>query len=534
MISHTNFFSKLVWLGVLTPFLFSAGCVKKSDVAEKHEILVINNFNEPESLDPSIISGFYENAIVVNLFEGLVGYDPKGGNSLPAGATHWDISADQKTYTFHLRRDAHWSDGRPVTASDYIYAWERALNPKTGSAYAFVLYYIQNGEAYNTGKIKDPKKLGMRAIDPYTLQMTLTKPTPFILSLMPITPFSPLPRWTIEKFGTRWTQPENMVTNGPFKLTRWLPNKEILMEKSDTYWDRNHVRLAGARFLPIEDRETALRMYDNNQIDVNFHLPEKKIPFIKNRPDMMTSPWFSSYFYTINTRKAPLNNLKVRQALTMAIDIETLGKKYLQSVKTHSRYIVPPGIPGYTPAQGLEFNPKRARELLAEAGYSDPSKFPRLSIKYNTDALNQLIAQVIQQMWKEHLGISVDLINEEWKTYASSRDHGNYDICRFSWAGDYLDPNTFLDIFLSQSSYNSTGWGSSRYDQLLEQANSEPNEAKRLDLLRQAETLLVNQGPVIPLYIETKHTLIRPYVKGIYPNLLALHPLKEVTLDFEN
>lgn len=501
-------------------------------MAEKHEILVINNFNEPEYLDPTLLNGTYESAIVMNLFEGLVMSDPKDGHPVAAGAETWTISSDQKIYTFHLRKNATWSDGHPVTASDYAYTWERALNPKTGAAYAFALYYIKNAQEYNAGKISDPKQLGIRVVDPYTLEMTLNHPTPFFLAFMCYPTFYPVPSWAIEKHGPQWTRPENIVTNGPFKLSTWIPNKEILIEKSPSYWDRDKVRLAGARFLPIEDKETGLRMYDNNQIDLNLWLPEKKIPVLQGRSDIVNYPQFSSYMYLFNVKKAPLDNPKVRQALMMAIDRKTLVEKYLQGAKTPTSAIVPPGVPGYKAPNGFGFDPKRARELLAEAGYGNPSLFPTFSLKYNTDAQHQLVAQVLQQMWKENLGIKVALINEEWKTYSKSRDSSDYELCRFKWVGDYLDPNTFLEIFLGDSVYNSTGWANASYDRLMKQSLSEPDKTKRFSLLNQAEAILLQEAPVLPLFIESKFYLIRPYVKGVYPNLQDHHPLKEVFLDF--
>lgn len=516
-------------------FVSFTGCRRHQGPAvKKHDILTVNNFNEPEYLDPTYISALYEATIAMDLFEGLVSYDPKDAHPVPAGASHWDISTDQKVYTFHLRKNALWSDGRPVTASDYIYAWERALNPKNGVTYAFAFYYMKNATAYNTGQLTDPSQLGFRALDPYTLEITLNEPTPFILAQMCYPVFYPVPRWAIEQHGPRWTRPENIVTNGPFKLKTWATNKEILVEKNPTYWDQEHVKLAGARFLPIEDKETGLRMYENGEIDLNLWLPEKKSAQLQGRPDLVTNPLFVTYMYLLNTKKAPFDDMRVRQAFAMSVDRKTLVNKYLQGVQSEQTHLVPPGVPGYQSPEGFDFNPAKARSLLAEAGYGEGKSFPKVSIKYNTDAQHQLIAQIIQQMWKENLGISVDLINEEWKTYTKSRDMGDYNICRRTWAGDYIDPNTFLEIFLGHSSHNSTGWVNSDFDQLLKKASQEANPQARFALLKKAEAIFLHESPVIPILVETKYFLARPYVKGVYGNLNDLHPLKEVSLDFEN
>ncbi|MDO8527169.1 MAG: peptide ABC transporter substrate-binding protein [Deltaproteobacteria bacterium] len=494
-------------------------------------ILNFSNLAEPEYLDPGLASGNIEFNLSLSLFDGLVEYDPKDLHPIPSIAERWTLSPDGKVYTFYLRKDAKWSDGHSVTANDFSYSWERVLNPKTASKYAFVLYYVKNGEPYNAGKITDPKQLGLKVIDDTTFQVTLENPTPFFLEVMGYATFRPVPKWVVEKFGSSWTRPENIVTNGPFMLKSWVPQKEIVVMKNPTYWDAANVKLAGIRFNPVDDKETALKMYDSGQLDIDWELPTSKIQMLMPRPDFIQNPFLSTYFYRINVTKDPLKNMKLRQALGHAIDRDALSNQYLQKAEIPSASMIPAGIKGYTPAPGLEFNPELAKKLLAEAGFADPSQLPPITIHYNTDDRHKLVAQVVQQMWKKYLGINVGLLNEEWKSYLKTQNALNYQISRSGWIGDYPDPNTFLDMFTTTSTINQTGYSNPAYDALISEAARTSDQKKRFALLHQAEALLLNDAPVIPLYTYKKMMLVKPYVKGFYPNVQDLHPFKFVYME---
>ncbi len=493
--------------------------------------LNFHNWNEPEYLDPSMVAGRYESSIARNIFEGLVQHDPKDTSPHPAGAERWTISSDGLVYTFFLRKAARWTDGKPVTAHDYVYAWERALNPKTGSRYAFALYHVKNGHAYNTGKLTDPAQLGMRAKDDYTLEVTLEHPAPYLIGFLCYPAFFPVPRWAVEQHGAKWTLPEHIVTNGPFMMKTWVPYKEILTVKSPTYWNAAQVKLPGVRYLPVEDKETALKMYEAGELDVLWELPTAKLQQLMKRPDYVGARWNTADYLRVNVTKPPFNDVRVRQALAMAIDRETLVNQYMQRTKLPAQSLVPAGMPGYTPAHGHGFNPTRAKQLLAEAGFTDPSTFPAFEIHYNTDEENQLLAQVLQQMWKQHLGLTVRLHNEEWKSYTKTQQLLHYDVSRAGWVGDYNDPHTYLELFTSESSINMTGWKNAEYDALIAKSTMERDPARRFGYLQQAESLLLNEAPVIPVYVEILHMLVKPYVKGFYGNLMDVHPFQGVTIN---
>lgn len=494
-------------------------------------VLNFSNLAEPEYLDPGLASGNVEFNLVLALFEGLIELDPKDLHPIPAVAERWTISPDGKVYTFTLRKNALWTDGHPVTAHDFLYSWERALNPKTASKYAFALYHIKNGEAYNKGKVSDPKQLGLKVIDDFTFEVILENPTPFFLNLMGYATFRPVPKWVAEKFGNNWTLPENIVTNGPFKLATWIPQKEIGVLKNPNYWDQANVKLAGIRFYPVDDKETALKMYASGQLDIDWELPATKKQALMAHPDFIGAPFLATYFYKINVTKDVLKNPKMRQALAMAIDRKTLCDEYLKKTEMASSSLVPEGIKGYTPAPGFDFNPEEAKRLLAEAGFSNPSLIPPITIHYNTDDLHKMVAQVVQQMWKKYLGIQVNLLNEEWKSYLKTQNTLNYEVSRAGWIGDYADPNTFLDMFTTNSTINQTGWSQAKYDALIAQASKTMDPKERFKTLREAEALILKEAPVIPIYTYKKMMLVKPYVKGFYPNIQDLHPFKFVYLE---
>ncbi|MBI2346625.1 MAG: peptide ABC transporter substrate-binding protein [Deltaproteobacteria bacterium] len=509
----------------------TVGCRRGAQPSGEPRYLLYNNQAEPEYLDPGMMSGNVELRLSLALFEGLTLYDPKDLHPIPGTAERWEVSRDGRVYTFFLRKDAKWSDGHSVTAHDFVYAWERILNPKTGAKYSFALYYIKNAEAYNTGKLTDPAILGMKAINDHTLQVTLENPTPYFLNLTSYYPYMPLPRWAIERHGNNWTRPENIVTNGPFRLTHWIPQKEILVVKNPDYWDAAAVKLPGIRFLPVDDDATALKMYEGGQVDITEEPPPAQLPALMGRPDLVKSAFLATYLYRLNTTRPPLNDARVRRALAMAIDRVTLCESYLQRAKIPWASMVPAGLSGYTPATGPDFNPEEARRLLSEAGFADPSAFPPVTILYNTDEGHRLIAQVIQQMWRQHLGIEVKLQNQEWKSYLKEMRQLNYDIARYGWIADYPDPTTFLEIFLSYAGENMTGWANQAFDRLLSAAKQEPNNVKRMAILKQAEEVLLREVPAIPIYTYVRWTLVKPHVKGYYPNLLDIHPFKAISLE---
>lgn len=503
----------------------------KSGASSSERFLNFDSQAEPEYLDPGMMSGQVENYFAMALFEGLAEFDAKDSHPVPGVAERWDISPDGTVYTFYLRKNATWTDGKPVTAHDFVYSWLRLLNPQTASKYAFVLYPVNNAEAYNTSKLTDPSQVGVKAVDDYTLLVTLAHPTPYFPSLTCFHTYRPVPKWVVEQYGAKWTLPDHIVSNGAFMMKSWIPHRMIVVVKNPKYWDAANVKLPGINFHPIEDKSTAVKMYEAGDLDIKVEPPAVLLPSLIGRPDLIKAPYLTTYFYRINVTRPPLNDARVRQALSQAIDRKTLVAEYLHGVKIPTTSLVPSGMGHYMPAPGFDFNPTEAKRLLTEAGFADPQRFPKFSILYNTDESHKLVAEVIQQMWKQYLGITVNLRNEEWKSYLKSQQQLNYDISRTGWIGDYLDPMTFLDLFISHSGQNQTGWKNPRFDGLIADAVSEPVPNKRLELLRQAEALILNESPVIPIYTYLRWTLMRPYVKGYHPNLQDLHPFKWISLE---
>jgi oligopeptide transport system substrate-binding protein len=515
---------------LLLPLTHCARKEKPKDTAAPR-YLQFNNTNEPEYLDPGLLTGTVEFNIAMALFEGLTTYDPKNGDPIPAVAQSWTRSKDGTRYTFALRGGAKWSDGRPLTAHDFVYAWERVLNPKTASEYAYILNPIRGAQDYNEGKTTDAKTLGFRAVNDTTLEVRLHQPAPYFLSLASFTTYMPVPRWAIEAHGAKWTLPGKIVSNGPFMLKSWTPYKEVVVTKNSHYWDIASVRLPGIRFHPIEDLETAFKMYEAGDLDVSWDVPVRRAPTLKTRPDFVQAPYFATYFYRLNTARGPLKDARVRQALALAIDRKKLVEQYLQGTEVASTSLVPVGTPGYVSPRGLGFDPRRASQLLNQAGYHDRSTFPVLTVHYDTNDQNKLVGQIVQQMWKEHLGIQIKLHNEEWKTYLKTQGAMNFDISRSRWIGDYIDAENFLTLFTKESQLNRTHWSDDLYEQLLKRAAVETDPGKRTQMLHKAESVLLEDAPVIPIFTYTKKMLVRPYVKGFFPNMQDAHPYKFVYLD---
>ncbi len=498
------------------------------------QILFVGNGAEPEALDPHIVTGVPEHHILVSLFEGLVDLDAKDLSPIPAAAESWTISDDQLVYTFNLRESAKWSNGDPVTAQDFLYAWERILTPALASEYGYMLYSMKNAEAFSKGELTDFSQVGAKALDSHTLQITLENPTPYFLQLHIHYTWFPVHRATIEAHGattdrnTKWTKPENMVNNGPFNLVRWEANNVIEVRKSDTYWNKDTVKLNGVNFYPVGNEQTEDRMFRAAELHITENVHVSRVAaYLEQSPELIrTDPWIGSYFYRVNTKRKPFDDIRIRKALAMAIDRDTITTSILKGGETSAEFLTPKNINGYTAKDTITFDPQAAQNLLAEAGYPNGQGFPEFAILYNTSEKHKIIAVVIQQMWKEHLGINVTLENQDWKVYLSSTSNNtmNYDIARAAWIGDFVDPINFLECFISGNGNNRTGWENAQYDQYIMQSYKETDPEKRNQLFQKAESILVEEVPIIPIYHYTKPFLLAPEVKGFRPNLLGYIP----------
>ena len=513
-------------LGLLLGFLLAAAL---SPAAA--QVFRINNMVEPESLDPALVTGVPEHRIVSTLFEGLTTTDPKDLSPRPGMAESWTVSKDGLVYTFKLR-DAKWTDGKPVTASDFVYAWERVLNPKTGAKYAQQLYYVRNGEEYNRGRVTDFTRVGVKATDERTLQVTLRCPTAYFLDLTSFYTLYPVPRWAIAAHGKDWVKPGKIVSNGPFRLAAWVPQKELVLEKNPHHWDAATLKLQRAVFLPTDDVNTAFKQFLAGDSDWVPQVPTAQIEGARAKPEFYVTPYLGTYYFRFNVSKPPINDLRVRKALGMAVDREALTRYVTKAGEVPASTFVPAGLRGYTNAKGLALDVGGAKKLLAEAGYPDGKGFPKVELLYNTNELHRIVTQAVQQMWKQSLGIQVDLVNVEWKVYLSRQSQLDYQISRAGWIGDYVDPNTFLDMWISGGGNNQTGWSNTRYDDMISRAACKlVNAGERMRLLQEAEQLLLNEAPVLPLYTYVNKGMLSRKVRGWHPNILDQHPLKYISVE---
>ena len=497
----------------------------------EQQVLHFNNGTEPETIDPHKATGVPEHKILVGLLEGLTVPDPRTLEPLPGAAESWVVSDDGLTYTFKLRADGKWSDGTPVTAADFEYAWMRCLSPETASQYSYMLWYLKGAKAYNTGQNADPDSVGVEALDELTLRVQLENPAAFFLSLQFHYTYFPVPRQAIRKHGDKWTRAEYFVGNGAYRLKEWRPREHLTLVPNPHYWDRDpsHCRLQKIVIHPIDKQETAYRKYLAGELDWLSAVPATLIDEVKRDPDFGVSAYLGSYYYRLNTTREPLNDERVRKALLLAIDRRDVCVNVTKAGEIPSRGYVPPGIPGYEGVDVLRYDPDRARALLAEAGFPNGEGFPELKLLFNTSESHKKLAEVIVRMWRESLGIKVVLENTEWKVYLDRTDRLDFDICRAGWIGDYLDPMTFLDMFVTDGGNNNTGWSNEEYDRLVDQVQAESDPVKRGAMMLRLETILVSGGaPIVPVYYYVNKWLRAPYVQGVWPNILDSHPWKYI------
>jgi oligopeptide transport system substrate-binding protein len=530
----------LIFLALLATLTACTGGESNVEKGNREGILHYGNGSEPQGLDPHVVTGVPENHLVRALFEGLAVKNPWTLEPEPGVAQSWDVSDDGTVYTFHLNPEAKWSNGEPVTASDYVWSWNRALHPTMGNQYAYMLFPVRNAEAFARGEIEDFNQVGVKALDERTLQVTLNASTPYFLQLMDhYSTFAVHPE-TILKHGgmtdryTKWTRVENMVGNGAFKLTEWMLNRRIRVEKSETYWDRDKVKLNGVVFYPTENIVSEERMFRVGQLHYTQTVPLDKIPVFQEEgnPAYVQSPYLGTYFYLINTNRPPMDDVRVRQALSLAIDRVKLNDTVLQKSNFPAYSITPPDTRGYNPPKLFDYEPEKARQLLAEAGFPDGEGWPRVELVYNTSESHRKIAVALQQMWKDVLNIPVIISNQEWKVYLDSVDTMNFDIARRGWIGDYVDANNFLDLYITDGGNNNTGFADPRYDEMiLQQAPQAKTEEERYRIFYEAETMLMEQMPILPIFTYTSKHLIHPSVKDMPANLMDSLNLKYVWLD---
>ena len=508
-----------------------AFCLLYSPFTLAETVLKRGNGAEPETLDIHKSSGVSEANIQRDMFEGLVTEDAFG-KLQPGVAEKWDISSDGKRYTFHLRGDSQWSDGTGVTADDFVYAYRRALNPATASDYAFILWPIAGAEAFSKGGQKDPAQIGVKALDPQTLEINLKAPTPYFLGMLMHPMAFPVPKQVIEKLGNDWIKPENIRCNGAYCLSEWTPQAQVKLVKNPHYRRAADVSIDSVSYIPTEDQNSELKRYRAGEIDITYDVPADQIKNVeKDFPaEFRSTPYIGTYYYALNLENPAFkNNPKVRIALSLALDRDILTEKITQSGEIPAWGWVPP-VDNYTQQNREEkaldkaARTQLAQSLYAESGYN-ADKPLELEILYNTSDNNKKLAIAIAAMWKQVLGVKTSLRNEEWKVYLSSRKQKQFQVVRSSWVGDYNDAHTFLSLFKSDvGEMNTSGYKNPEYDRLLQEAETQADPQKRREAMEQAERILLADAPIIPIYYNTTQHLISPKLSGWENNVMDVHP----------
>ncbi|MEY0036192.1 ABC transporter substrate-binding protein [Providencia rettgeri] len=478
--------------------------------------------DEPASLDPVKSVGLTEAQVMRDLFEGLVNQDDHG-KPIPGVAQRWD-TADNRIWTFTLRSDAHWSNGDPVTAQDFVYSWQRLVSPGTTSPFAWfaALAGINNAQDIIDGKLP-VEQLGVEAVDTHTLKITLNKPVPYFPSLTANFSLFPVHQKTVEKFGNDWIKAGNLVGNGAFVLSDRVVNEKIVLVPNKKYWDHQNTVITKVTFVPINQESHATNRYLAGDLDITESFPKQRYQkLLKDIPNEVFTPdQLGTYYYAFNTQRAPTDDVRIRKALSMAIDRQLIANKVLGTGEKPANYFTPDVTDGFKPEKGLynSYSQKeldqQAKVLLQQAGFG-PNHPLELTLLYNSSENHQKIAIAIASMWKKKLGAEVKLVNQEWKTYIDSRNTGNFDVIRASWIGDFNEPSTFLSLLTSQHSGNIPKFNNPIYDEVIASASIETNAQLRNRYYNNAEAIIAKEAPIAPIYQYTNARLIKPWLKG-YP-----------------
>ncbi len=488
---------------------------------------------EVPTLDPGVAEDNKAIEVIEQLFSGLTTYDAKTYEVKPNLATSWKATNGGKTYTFKMREDAKWTNGDPVTAHDIVYAIRRNIKPETASPYAFVLYILRNAEDINKGKIKDVKKIGVKALNKYTVQFQLNSPAAFFPSIAGMWTLRPLHKKTIEKHGTRWTDVKNIVTCGSYNLETWSRGNLLILKKNPMFFDSNKTRINEIRYLIVREPSTALAMYENNELDLigieHQAIPPPEIPRVKKDPVLSKEysiyPRFGTYYLGFNNERPPVDNPLIRKAISAAIDRKTIIDRVVRGDQTPATtFTSPPVFGAVDPAErvGIRYDPEQARKWLAEAGYPNGKGMPEIIYMHNTLELHAQVAQAVQAMLKRNLNINVRIQNQEWKVYLkSTMQPDTPHMFRYGWGADYPDAHNFLsEVFHPTKSINRIRWKNKEFATLMDKAVKSTDQKARKEMYRRAEQILCEEEAAIaPIYFDTAQYLSKPYLKW---NFIAL------------
>lgn len=483
--------------------------------------------SEPPTLDWNLATDNVSIVLLHNLMEGLADFD-KQLKPVP-GLASWKVSKDGKTYTYTLKNGITWSDGTPLTAQHFVDSWERTLNPKTASEYAYFLFDLVGAQNYNEGKEKDFSKVGVKATDAKTLVVTLNKKASYFPTIPTFTVTFPIRKDLIEKYGNKWTEAGNLVSVGPFTLAEWKHDSKVVLAANPKYFG-GKPKLEKVNAYIVNEDTTAINMFESGSLHYVSRLPAIEIDRLKTNPAYRNAPFLRGYYYGFNIEKAPFNDVRVRQAFAHAVDRSQIVS-LLKGGQIPTTSWVPKGMPGYEPKVGLGFDLKKAKALLAAAGYPDGKGFPATTFMFDTRDDNKMIAERLQSMWKTNLGVDLRAQNEDWKVYLNRLKTDPPAMFRLGWGADYPDPDNFLNLFTSYSGNNQTRWKNKEYDKLIERAASESAMPKRLAIYKKAQELLLEKDTaIVPLFIDALNVLVSPTAKGVELNPMDHLILKHVSM----
>lgn len=531
--------SRLLFLIFLVISLFISACSNNSQVnnqkstennddktesTTKEQIITINALSEPPSLEPALIDNQVAGDISNQLFEGLVRLD-KEGNIAPGVAEKWDVSEDGTVYTFHLNKNAKWSNGDQVTAEDFVYSWEKVLRPDVAAPLGSNLFFIKNGAAYNEGTIKDPAELGVKAVDEYTLEVTLEKPTSFFLGLTAFFTLLPINK-EVDQANTKWaSEAESFVSNGPFKIESWKHGQELIMVPNENYWGKDVVKLDKLKWVMVNEQNTEYAMYQSNELDFSANLPNSIRNKLISSGEAKTAPSASLAYLRFNHKDKIFANEKIRQALSLALDRNLLVEKVTQGGEIPALGLIPIGLSSgageFRELAGdslFQDNDVETAKTVLQEGLDELelSAFPKMNLLFYTDDTYNKLSQAMQEMWKKNLGIEVELQTMERKVFVQNVQAGDYQFAIYSTGADYDDASNLMGQFMTGDVYNYSNISIPEYDLLMKKAEAELNLEDRAKYLVEAEKVLIDQMAISPLYYRTKVYLQKEHINGIY------------------
>ncbi len=528
---------RLLWIAALGAVI--AGCRRTTRVESgtRDQVLHFGNGEEPRDLDPASLQAAVEYVIDSALYEGLVNVANDGQTILPGVAESWDVSQDGRVYTFHLRRDASWSDGSRLTADDFVYSFRRAFTPTMACETASIGFGIQGARDFASGRSSSPDSIGVRAIDPQTLQVRLEQRQPYILVVLGGAPFEPVPRAVVERFGggthpgSAWTRPGNLVSNGAFILASWHANQDLVVVRNPHYWDRGRVRLREIHFYPTDDADSEELAYRSGQLHVTHSLPESRIAGYRLHAEsqLHISPELQTAYLLFNTARPPFNDARVRRALSLAIDRDRIVPLVRHETATPAHSLTRPGTGGYSPPSVADYNSAQARALLAEAGYPGGAGFPPADLKLSGRRA-QVFGEALQQAWQKVLGVRIAIAQEEQKAMFSDGGAGNFQIIEMSYFYGVNAPESILAIQKGDSPQNYTRWNAPEYERAYARACAAASEAERRAAFDAMEEILSVQAPIIPLFFINQPFLVSTQVKGWRDNTIGQIDWRELWL----